>query len=545
MKKNTVLFFLVMVLFLVGNITNSYAQRIIEPNEGYVNELIKADTANGKQKNTVYVFRRNATYYYNGSIENVGYAITLKAEEGTGTIPKIVNWPDANASLNRFLTAKDDAYLFNLMIDGMGPNLNTGDPDPYYKMNGQLLNANAAGKELVIDGCILLNAGQVLIRSNSGARKVIATNSVIGNSGQISADNIGNGRIIDLRNGITDSVIFRNCTLINTYDRIIRHYGAAANSTTAFAKYMELDHNTIVHNLGAYGFIMLGDIMDGAKITNNLFYNPMSLGYEPEADQQRLAEVKLIGETDANGIPLFPLILDQPNSNSSPYYVISNNVISFDDGVKKYFTDNNVRYNPVLSNRIAQLNGNLTAAVNADITLKKIPNNMLNIMNWYHPLAVAALGGGMITDGVMDMDRRSRTFWTDSLDCSYTTDNQAFVGSDGLPVGANVWKSVITDVENIEALPTEYSLSNNYPNPFNPSTKIEFSIPANSKVALVVYNTLGQEVARLVDKEFTAGVHSVTFNASGLSSGVYVYKLTANGSNGKNFMASQKMLLVK
>jgi hypothetical protein len=120
MKKNTVLFFLVMVLFLVGNITNSYAQRIIEPNEGYVNELIKADTANGKQKNTVYVFRRNATYYYNGSIENVGYAITLKAEDGTGTIPKIVNWPDANASLNRFLTAKDDAYLFNLMIDGMG-----------------------------------------------------------------------------------------------------------------------------------------------------------------------------------------------------------------------------------------------------------------------------------------------------------------------------------------------------------------------------------------------------------------------------------------
>ncbi len=544
MKKITILFVLLIAAFVAGN---TYAQKIIEPNVGYVNEIIKADVdATGKQLNNVYIFRRNQVYYLNNMIENIGYTITLKAEDGTGALPKLVNVQDANGALNRMFSASEDAYIYNLYFDGMGPNLTTGEPDPYYLMNGQLFRANAAGKVLVIDGCILMNCGQVLIRSNAGARKVQVTNSILANSGQLVADNIGNGRIIDLRNGVTDSVIFRNCTMLNTYDRIVRHYGAAANATTAFAKYIELDHNTIVHNLGAYGFLFLGDIMDAAKITNNLFYNPMTLGYEPVADPQRMAEVSLIGEKDATtGQYLFPLILDQPNTNSSPKFTITKNIITYDAGIKKYFADNKVDENPIISNRIAGLVGGVVPAVKADVTLKKIPANMLNVMNWYHANAIKTVGGGMITDGKMDMDRKSRKFWTDSLDCSYTTANAAFKGTDGLPVGSAKWKSTVTAIENTTELPTEFSLSNNYPNPFNPSTKIQFSVPSNAKVALVVYNALGQEVARLADKEFSAGVHSVDFNSAGLSSGVYVYKLTASGTNGKSFMASQKMLLMK
>jgi hypothetical protein len=546
MKKTTFSVLFLMAAFLIGNISITNAQKIIEPNVGYINEIIKGDTsATGAHLNTTYIFKRGATYYYNGDIQNVGYAITLKAEDGTGPLPMIVNWPDANASLNRFITSKDDAYLYNLMIDGMGPNTTTGDPDPYYVMNGQLLNANTAGKVLVVDGCILLDAGQVIIRSNSGAAKVQVTNSVLGNCGQMCADNIGNGRIIDHRNGVTDTVIFKNCTFINTYDRIIRHYGAAANTTTAFVKRFEVDHNTVVHNLGAYGFIMLGDIQGSAKITNNLFYNPMTLGYEPVADQQRLAEVKLIGEMDSTGTPTLPLIIDQPNTNSSPTFQINNNVIAFDSQVKNYFSTNNVQYNPVLSKRIEGLNGNRVAAVKADITLKKIPANMMNIMSWYHPLAVATLGGGMITDNKMDMDRRSRLFWRDSLDCSYAATVAAFKGDDNNPVGSNVWKSTVTAVKGENSIPTEFSLSNNYPNPFNPSTKIQFSVPVKSNVTITVFNALGQEVARMIQNDLSAGGHDVTFNASSLSSGIYIYSMTASGVDGRSFTASQKMMLIK
>jgi hypothetical protein len=86
-----------------------------------------------------------------------------------------------------------------------------------------------------------------------------------------------------------------------------------------------------------------------------------------------------------------------------------------------------------------------------------------------------------------------------------------------------------------------YSLKNNYPNPFNPSTTIEYSLAEKSKVTLIIYNVLGQEVARLLNNEvIPAGVHQAQWSASSLSSGVYYYRLEAG-----DFVKTQKMLLVK
>ncbi len=87
---------------------------------------------------------------------------------------------------------------------------------------------------------------------------------------------------------------------------------------------------------------------------------------------------------------------------------------------------------------------------------------------------------------------------------------------------------------------SDYSLGQNYPNPFNPATTISFSLPAPSKVKLAVYDLLGQEVAEIFSGELEAGVHEVNFNASELSSGLYVYRIQAG-----NFNASKKMLLMK
>ena len=78
-------------------------------------------------------------------------------------------------------------------------------------------------------------------------------------------------------------------------------------------------------------------------------------------------------------------------------------------------------------------------------------------------------------------------------------------------------------------VPTRLSLSQNYPNPFNPSTTIRYGIPHTSAVQLSVFNTLGQQVATLVQEEKEAGHYEVQFDASGLSSGVYFYCLQAGG----------------
>ncbi len=93
--------------------------------------------------------------------------------------------------------------------------------------------------------------------------------------------------------------------------------------------------------------------------------------------------------------------------------------------------------------------------------------------------------------------------------------------------------------------PAEFSLDQNYPNPFNPSTKITFSLAVNSKVSLKVFDVLGQEVASLINQDLTAGVHNYDFNATGINSGVYFYRIVANSVNGNEFVDVKKMILVK
>ncbi len=98
----------------------------------------------------------------------------------------------------------------------------------------------------------------------------------------------------------------------------------------------------------------------------------------------------------------------------------------------------------------------------------------------------------------------------------------------------------ITSVEGSATIPNEYKLSQNYPNPFNPSTAIDFALVKEGRYSLKIYNVLGQEVAVLINKEMNAGHHKITFDASKLATGMYIYRLT-----GTNVDIAKKMLLMK
>lgn len=93
---------------------------------------------------------------------------------------------------------------------------------------------------------------------------------------------------------------------------------------------------------------------------------------------------------------------------------------------------------------------------------------------------------------------------------------------------------------NSPEIPKEYSLSQNYPNPFNPVTSINFSIPKKDLVSLNVYDINGRLIKELVKSDFSAGTHSVTFDASNLPSGVYFYKLVS-----KDFVSTKSLMLIK
>jgi hypothetical protein len=90
-------------------------------------------------------------------------------------------------------------------------------------------------------------------------------------------------------------------------------------------------------------------------------------------------------------------------------------------------------------------------------------------------------------------------------------------------------------------IPREFYLTQNFPNPFNPATTIEYGLSNDAYVTLALYNVLGQRVRMLVDEQQKAGTYRIIFNSTaGLASGVYFYQIEAG-----NFVRSRKMLLLK
>jgi len=97
----------------------------------------------------------------------------------------------------------------------------------------------------------------------------------------------------------------------------------------------------------------------------------------------------------------------------------------------------------------------------------------------------------------------------------------------------------------VQMVPRVFSLEQNYPNPFNPETKIEYGLPEDSRVSLKIYDLRGREIITLVDEEEKAGYFEKAFAATRLSSGIYFYRLVAEVTGKKAYVAVKKMVLLK
>ncbi|MDZ7822299.1 MAG: T9SS type A sorting domain-containing protein [Candidatus Marinimicrobia bacterium] len=149
-----------------------------------------------------------------------------------------------------------------------------------------------------------------------------------------------------------------------------------------------------------------------------------------------------------------------------------------------------------------------------DLVNEDIPSDSLN----NRPMSCSPRGASVIADG----DHYQFVINDFDLNC----------------IQRVVWSE--TGVEGSEYVPYAFTLEQNYPNPFNPTTNISFNIPDNYDVSIDVYDLSGKKVATVYNGRMEAGTHNVTFDASDLASGTYVYQLTAN-----NFAVSRKMTLVK
>ncbi len=123
------------------------------------------------------------------------------------------------------------------------------------------------------------------------------------------------------------------------------------------------------------------------------------------------------------------------------------------------------------------------------------------------------------------------------LGWQYVGNNGDLVGIDSIKLTAGLIDAVGKESAQI---PTEYEMQQNYPNPFNPTTIIKYALPKESYVNISIYNILGEKVVELVNEMQKAGVYKANFNASNLSSGIYIYRIQAG-----DFVQSKKMLLLK
>ena len=149
--------------------------------------------------------------------------------------------------------------------------------------------------------------------------------------------------------------------------------------------------------------------------------------------------------------------------------------------------------------------------------------------NWYNGYKTTS-----VNDGHSRVSNRNPSYYRGPQDPNHPWYHVGF------RIARNYAGSTTGISENSKNTPTEFRLYQNYPNPFNPNTIISFSLPQEEKVTLKIYNSLGQEIKKLIDHVMSPGDHEITFDGAEISSGVLFYKLEVGGST-----LVKKMILTK
>lgn len=546
------------ILFLTTTSLGQDAVLTLIPFNGdttsFVNWQIIADTTatNGLLPNRVYELQRDGIYLHNRVFTvQAGKTIRMRAQEGSGKKPIVYLWESGTGATptrppgNMFVLNGGHIVMKDICITGYYE----PEPDRIDGVQGGLIQTSAIGSSIILDGVILSNTNGNHVRTNQNTTKVIVTNSIFANMGALTTSNLGAGKGFDLREATCDTFLLVNNTFVNFQDRAIRHYNFSnPTAGTGAIKYGVINQNTFINGMSYHGLLSLGDVGDYMQITNNLFVDAFALGEDP-TDASRAAEWANTGEFYPNGNNRMMWVFSAPNDSTQ--WVISNNYYTITPEGQAWLNDNHFGLGPFGPG--SPLSWHINSRLGADsvsafiqengITLVEKPALMTNMMTWY----VNPAGANRTKETtnfnrlLHDYDRRPIAYYRDTFNAAYQTTSAAYTGStSGRPVGDINWFPEFTNVNPMENVPTSFVLDQNYPNPFNPTTNISFQIEKAGYTTLTIYNVLGQKISTLLSKELSPGKHSVDFNAAGIPSGVYLYKLDSG-----ELTSTKKMVLMK
>jgi hypothetical protein len=281
-----------------------------------------------------------------------------------------------------------------------------------------------------------------------------------------------------------------------------------------------------------------------------------------------LTEFGDTGERGPTGAYRMTFVGSVPTDTITNKWIVQNNYYSVTPSLQTFYDSRNGLPDQGIGNLVPltwHINKKIVDSVNAfrkvntPIVFTSAPAVPVALAQWFF-LPIAQGGSGKIKQNAtflapysQDYDRRETFYFRDTMNLAYPVTSTIYAAAlGGFPVGDLNWyptqKSAwvtagkpTTGVERVGgSVPAEFVLEQNYPNPFNPTTKLQYSVSKSSHVVLEVFNVVGQSVARLVDENLEAGTYHMTFDASTLSSGVYLYRLKAG-----DFVQTRKMVFMK
>jgi photosystem II stability/assembly factor-like uncharacterized protein len=266
-----------------------------------------------------------------------------------------------------------------------------------------------------------------------------------------------------------------------------------------------------------------------------------------------------------NGASWTNLTSSLSNQNITAFIATSSAIVLTNRGYPNYYysTDNGTTWSDAITG-LPMGTSNCYAQFGNDVlngTINGLYSSSDNGASWKSLgvsgsiYSIADLGGNIfsgtgVLKGISYSSDKGKNWVTnnDGIDQLSLTINAAILNGNEVIIGStnsSIFKLSLsalglTGIKKTDIVPTKYELGQNYPNPFNPTTNISFTLPQRSDVKLIVYDALGKETATLANNVYEAGKYEVTFDASNLPSGIYIYNIQSNGFN-----QSKKMLLIK
>lgn len=541
------------VLLLLGIFQETRAQDTLDVAQGAetLNLAVESDTTvpGGEplNLNRVYRLERGGVYLLNGAVRNVKSShLRIVAASGDEPAPILIPMTDEGGKSKRAFRLYGDGTFKGLYVSGINTLGNQTEKN--------MFRCDAEGLRIVIDDCFLDHDAQSFVRLNAEEQKLYMTNTQARNS--VNLASTGNGRIIDTRGNTTDSIFVQNCTFYHWISDLIRDGGG-------IIKNLVVDHNT---SYGGGGEIESFRAVN-SQITNNLFIN---IDFEGDV----LSKINPADTVIADFVDIDSLGAPELASEAERTFKYLNNNFAMTPKLQAWFDTIDTVYAWVWLNQ--ETEAFVDTGTDASVTFENIisedpefadapPESLVTVFSQYrrdtnfsdenNPDFRADRNGIASISG----DPNSFGPAEDEYGFDYPSSKVSYTAAGGgFPLGDLNWfpdkkaeweaagKPTVDVRVDAYSVPTEFQLSQNFPNPFNPTTSISYSLRKPSQVTLTIYTILGQKIHSLIDNELRpAGSYTIKWNGrddSGrlVASGVYLYSLEAG-----EFTQARKMLLVR